>query len=63
MQGRATPTIGVSGGAYSVDPTATVASTKMTVTYPYNAVPEPTTIGLLAVAGGVILLAVRRRRA
>jgi len=56
-------TIGASGGTYEVDPTATVANTKMTVTYTYDAVPEPTTIGLLAVAGGVILLAVRRRRA
>jgi len=56
-------TIGASGGTYEVDPTATVANTKMTVTYTYSAVPEPGTIGLLAFAGGVVLVAVRRRRA
>jgi len=63
MQGLSAPTISATGGQYSVDPTAAVASTKMTVTYTYTAVPEPGTIGLLAVAGGVILVAVRRRRA
>ena len=57
-------TIGASGGTYEVDPTATVANTKMTVTYTYDAaVPEPTTIWLLAVAGALGLLAARRRRA
>lgn len=62
IQGRNTPTIAASGGAYSVDPTATVANTKMTVTYTYDAVPEPGTIGLLALAGGTALLVVRRRQ-
>ncbi len=54
--------ITTTGSIYSVNSSALGASTKMTVTYTYDAVPEPTTIGLLAVAGGVILLAVRRRR-
>lgn len=62
MQGRNTPTIAAAGGTYSVDPTSTVANTKMTVTYTYTAVPEPATTGLLAVAaGGAMLLAARRR--
>ena len=55
--------ITTTGSIYSVNASSLGASTKMTVTYTYDAVPEPTTIGLLAVAGGVILLAVRRRRA
>ena len=61
MQGRNTPTIGVSGGAYSVDPTATVASTKMTVTYTYDAVPEPAT-WILATFGLTTVVIFRRRR-
>jgi len=55
--------ITTTGSIYSVNSSALGANTKMTVTYTYDAVPEPTTVGLLAVAGGVILLAVRRRRA
>jgi hypothetical protein len=40
------------------------ANTKMTVTYTYDAaVPEPTTLGLLAAAGALGLLAARGRRA
>lgn len=61
MQGRVTPTIGVSGGTYAVDPTATVASTKMTVTYTYDAVPEPAT-WILAAFGLTTVVVFRRRR-
>ncbi|MFZ4778100.1 MAG: choice-of-anchor E domain-containing protein [Terrimicrobiaceae bacterium] len=57
------PGVTVTGATYSADTTSTKASTTLTVTYTYDAVPEPATIGLLAFAGGVILLAVRRRRA
>ena len=63
LQAMNTTSVGVFGGSYGVNSDSTGASTKMTVTYTYDTVPEPGTIGLLAVAGGVILLAVRRRRA
>lgn len=61
MQGRVTPTIAVSGGTYSVDPTAVGASTKMTVTYTYTAVPEPAA-WILAAFGLTTAVVFRRRR-
>lgn len=61
MQGRSNPTIAATGGTYAVDPTATVASTKMTVTYTYDAVPEPATWVLLALVGTFFVVTRRRK--
>lgn len=64
LKANNTQTITTSGSSYELTSGAAGANTSITVTYTYDAVPEPTTVGLLLGASGLgIVAAVRRRRA
>jgi len=57
------PDITISGGDFFLNATAFTLETKMSVTYSFTPVPEPSTIALLALSGlGAAAFAVRRRR-
>ena len=59
MKAKAVNSVTTTGVSYNVSSAATSANTKVTVTYTFDAIPEPATMAL--VVGGLGMLAIGRR--